>query len=240
MKRILHLLPTLCVLQICLYGADAAAQECPGRANLREIAVCLGRDRCDREIAIDDLDSGDCERSIAVWWRDPLGQSAVIRDGKMCQSQRRHRDPNFVHGLLLPIQHISTERICGVEDEKLYADSSPYRAIWQSAWDAALLKLGEEEIALVINPSTIRGEGHLHIHIVRWNGVALPMSSTTSLANLDNVWREAEAFALSKGIAEKNYGILVLKSGGAFQMLVEPGRPINAQNPEKKYTRYED
>ena len=240
MKRILYFLPALCVLQVSLYGAAAATQECPGKANLRAIAVCLGEDRCDREIPIDDLASGDCPKTIAVWWKDPVRQFAAVRDNKMCFSQRQHRDPAFIHGLLIPIQRAFTEQVCGVEDEQLYAASSPYRAIWQAAWNAALLKLREEEIALVTNPRTIRSEGHLHIHIVRRNGVPLSTSSTTSLRDLDDVWREAEAFALSKGITDKNYGILVLKSGGAFQMLVEPGRPTNAENPEKKYTRFED
>jgi len=222
------------------WSLEAPAQQCPppdpARSHLERIADCLHQPSCDRQIGQENLDDKDCVGSIYKWDQDPQGKFVAIRDIKMCQVRRKVHDPHFVHGLLMPFEHV-----CGIEDNKLYDDSFAYlRSMWKVGWEIALNKLPEEEIALVVNPPTIRSEDHLHIHIVRRNGLALPPTWVRPLDNLDDVWRQALSFARGKGIMDNNYGILVCKSAGQFRLLVEAGRPVNQQNPEKKYTQYED
>jgi CDP-diacylglycerol pyrophosphatase len=219
-----------------LTGPVGWAQDCPPlnpvRGYLQAIADCLAAPTCARQVAQEDLGRG-CEQTVYVWARDPDRRFVVIRDLKMCQSRREVHDPQFVHGLLIPIEHV-----CGVEDRKLYEDSFAYlRTMWKLAWQTALRRLPAEEIALVVNAPTLRSEDHLHIHIVRRNGVGLPQQWVQHLVNLDDVWGEAETFARSRGITDRNYSILVCKSDGGFEMLVEARRPVNQQNPERKYTQ---
>ena len=78
--------------------------------------------------------------------------------------------------------------VCGVEDPQLYIVDSPQAKLWQDAWDAARRSLPEEEITLVINPPTLRSQTHLHIHIVRGNGVPFPPGSVVALENLADAW----------------------------------------------------
>jgi len=239
-RRALGLLLALGAVQSCLFESNLWAQQCPAadpaRAQLEQIIDCLRKPVCERQIPEEKLEDELCVSSIYKWDEDPEKRFVAIRDIKMCQSRRRAHDPQFVHGLLMPLQHV-----CGVEDNKLYDDSLTYlRSMWKRAWEVALSKLPEEEIALVVNPPTIRSQDQLHIHIVRRNRVSLPTDWVKPLDGLDDVWRQARSFARTKGISDSNYGILVCKSHGRFEMLVEPGKPLNQQNPERKYTRYED
>ena len=166
-----------------------------------------------------------------MWARSADRRFIVIRDLKMCEEKEHPHDARFVHGLAIPLT-----RVWGVEDEQLYA-APEYNGIWQLAWDTALAQgLREDEIALVANPPEVRSQNQLHIHIVRRNGAALP--PTIALPDLRNVWQRAAEAAQQKkaGIGCRNYGILILKSGDGFRMLVEA--PVRGRNPEERYTVY--
>ena len=55
--------------------------------------------------------------------------------------------------------------------------------------------MGEADPALVIKPPSLRSQAHLHIHLVRRNGVALPPESLTPLDDLGDVWNLARLLA---------------------------------------------
>jgi hypothetical protein len=229
------------VLVLALLCAGAWGQACPvtpANDALRQIIQCLAGQDCRGRGVTETQNLGPgCEREIEVWSWHSGRQSVAIRDRKMCLSRRRAQpDMRFVHGLLLPLRPL-----CGVEDPQLYAADSPSRPLWRDAWDAARLRLPEEEAMLVINPPTLRSQTHLHIHIVRSNGVAFPAANSQPLAGLDEVWNAARAFARDRlSITDGNYGVALRKHGAGFEMLVEAGLPVNMRNPESRYGIDED
>ena len=222
-------------------AASASGQSCPvtpPNDALRQITQCLaGQDCRGRSVTLQPNLGPGCEREIEVWSWHSDRSSVTIRDRKMCLSRRKAQpDMRFVHGLLLPMAPV-----CGVEDPQLYVVESPLAKLWQDAWDAARRTLPEEDITLVINPPTLRSQTHLHIHIVRGNGVPFPPGSVVALANLADAWRAARAFAVEKlAVANGNYGIAIRKRGAGFDMLVEAGLPANTRNPESRYSIDED
>ena len=225
---------------ICL-GLPASAQSCPVTPEsdaLRQIVQCLGGQDCRRRTVVEGQNLGaGCDNQIEVWSWHSNRSSVAIRDRKMCLSRRKAApDAGFVHGLLMPMQPV-----CGVEDAQLYAPGSAFESLWRDAWDAARAKLPENQITLAINPPTVRSQTHLHIHIVRSNGLAFPPADTLTVDRLEDVWRVAAAFAHGKPTMNgRNFGIAVRKRGLRFEVLVEAGAPANLRNPEYKYSVYED
>ncbi len=222
-------------------AASVSGQSCPvtpPNDALRQITQCLaGQDCRGRGITEKPNLGAGCEREIEVWSWHSNRSSVAIRDRKMCLSRRNAQpDLRFVHGLLLPMVPV-----CGVEDPQLVSADSPLQSLWQDAWDAARRMLPEEDITLVINPPTLRSQTHLHIHIVRGNGVPFPPGSVVALENLADAWRMARAFAVEKlAVANGNYGVAIRKRGAGFDMLVEAGLPANTRNPESRYSIDED
>lgn len=222
-------------------AASATGQSCPvtpPNDALRQITQCLaGQDCRGRSVTEKPNLGAGCEREIEVWSWHSGRSSVTIRDRKMCLSRRKAQpDLRFVHGLLLPMAPV-----CGVEDPQLLVADSPLKALWQDDWDAARLRLPEEDITLVINPPTLRSQTHLHIHIVRGNGVPFPAANVVALDNLADAWRQARSFATGTlGVANGNYGIAIRRRGAGFEMLVEAGLPVNMRNPESRYSIEED
>ena len=224
-----------------LSGSDALAQSCPvtpASDALRQIMRCLAGMDCRGRTVLERENLGPgCEREIEVWSWYGARTAVAIRDRKMCHSRRKNPpDARFIHGLILPM-----DPLCGVEDPRLYAGGSPYRRLWPDAWDAARARLAEDEIVLVINPPTIRSQTHLHIHLLRTNGVDFPAGDRVTVDSLDDVWAAAERVRRAKAWSlARNYGIAVRKRGGAFEVLVEEGLPANSRNPEDRYGVAED
>lgn len=222
-------------------AGSASGQSCPvtpPNDALRQITQCLAGQDCRGRSVVEKPNLGPgCDREIEVWSWHSSRASVAIRDRKMCLSRRKPQpDPRFVHGLLLPMTPV-----CGVEDPQLLAADSPMKSLWQDAWEAARRYIAEEDITLVINPPTIRSQTHLHIHIVRGNGVPFPAASVVPLEDLADAWRKARAFATEKlSVGNGNYGIAIRKRGSGFDMLVEAGFPVNTRNPESRYSIDED
>jgi hypothetical protein len=229
------------VLLFVVFGSGSVrAQSCPVTPEsdaLRQITQCLGGGDCRRRTVVNAPNLGPgCDNEIEVWSWHSGRASVAIRDRKMCLTRRKAQpDLRFVHGLLMPMASL-----CGVEDPQLRAAGSPHAALWRDAWEAARLKLAEEDITLVINPPTLRSQTHLHIHLMRGNGVPFPPESTRRVATLEEVWIAAEAFARERGIGGSNYGIAIRKAGSGFAMLVEAGLPVHLRNPEARYAVFED
>jgi hypothetical protein len=233
-------IPLLMLLFVAFGCGAASAQSCPPTPDndaLRQITQCLGGGDCRRRTVVNAPNLGPgCDNEIEVWSWHSGRASVAIRDRKMCLSRRRSSpDMGFVHGLLMPMAPL-----CGVEDPQLRVAGSPHAALWRDAWEAARLKLAEEEITLVINPPTLRSQTHLHIHLMRGNGAPFPAEATRRVATLGEVWAAADAFARERGIAGGNYGIAIRKAGDGFAMLVEAGSPLNLRNPETRYAVFED
>lgn len=210
----------------------------PASDALRQITQCLAGGDCRGRTVRETENLGPgCEREIEVWSWHAARQAVAIRDRKMCFTRRKNPPTaGFVHGLLLPLPSV-----CGVEDAQLYGADSPFRGLWRDAWDAARLRLPESQIVLVINPPTIRSQTHLHIHLLRTNGVDFPAGDRVTVDSLDDVWAAAERVRRAKAWSlARNYGIAVRKRGGAFEVLVEEGLPANSRNPEDRYGVAED
>ena len=226
---------------LLVLATSASGQSCPvtpASDALRQITQCLAGQDCRGRSVIEKPNLGPgCEREIEVWSWHSNRSSVAIRDRKMCLSRRKAQpDLRFVHGLLMPMAPV-----CGVEDPQLTTADSPFRSLWQDAWEAARRFIAEEDITLVINPPTIRSQTHLHIHIVRGNGVPFPAASVVPLENLADAWRKARTFATEKlSVSNGNYGIAIRKRGSGFDMLVEAGFPVNTRNPESRYSIDED
>ncbi len=226
---------------LLVLAGPAAGQGCPvtpPNDALRQITQCLAGQDCRGRTVVEKPNIGPgCEREIEVWSWHSNRASVAIRDRKMCLTRRKAQpDLRFVHGLLMPLAPV-----CGVEDPQLTAAGSPFASLWQDAWDAARRYLADDEITLVINPPTLRSQTHLHIHIVRGNGVAFPAGSVVPLDNLADAWRLARAFATEKlAVGNGNYGIAIRRRGAGFDMLVEAGFPVNTRNPESRYSIDED
>jgi CDP-diacylglycerol pyrophosphatase len=139
----------------------------------------------------------------------------AIRDMQMCGCQA-----GFVSGLAMPRTWIS-----GIEDPR-----RP-EGIWPFAWDAARTRIGDEnQIGLVINPTTARTQLQMHVHLQRLrpevrasldSADAPPFQGTVvlRLPTLDAVFAAAEARVGAAGMAET--GILVARSrhGGWVALL---------------------
>jgi CDP-diacylglycerol pyrophosphatase len=176
----------LLALSSCAANHGVVAQRCEAvqavvakqRDNLTRLLPCLNDPACSSIVKTEDL-GRSCRSTTHVWARSADRHAIVIRDLKMCQMEAGPHDARFVHGLAMPLT-----RVWGVEDEQLYA-APEQNGIWQLAWDAALAQgLREDEIALVANPPTVRSQNQLHIHIVRRNGAALPLT----FATCGNAW----------------------------------------------------
>jgi CDP-diacylglycerol pyrophosphatase len=161
-----------------------------------------------------EIDCRTCRDTTQVWAESQ--EFVVIRDRKMCDCSA-----GFVHGLALP-----RSRVTGVED--------PGRpdGIWKFAWEAAVKRLKENEIALAVNPKGERSQDQLHVHIVRVRRETLPADPqrVARVDSLDRVW-----YAAARKAAEldwKDYGVLVAK-GAANEYLVV----VDDGSPEDKYTQ---
>ncbi|WP_243371603.1 CDP-diacylglycerol diphosphatase [Geotalea sp. SG265] len=155
-----------------------------------------------------EVDCNTCRNLTEVWAESK--EFAAIRDRKMCDCP-----PGFVHGLVIP-----RSRVTGVED--------PLRpdGIWQFAWDSAVKKLPEGEIALVVNPKKDRSQDQLHVHIVRVRRETLPSDPArmSLVHSLDRVWYEAARKAAE--LEWKDYGVLVTrKAGEGYLVVVDEGSP---------------
>lgn len=155
-----------------------------------------------------EIDCRTCLNTTQVWAESK--EFVVIRDRKMCDCP-----DGFVHGLALP-----RGRVTGVED--------PGRpdGIWKFAWEAALKRMGENDIALAVNPKRLRSQDQLHVHIVRVGRESLPIDPkrVARVDSLDKVW-----YAAARKAAEmewKDYGVLVTKgTGNGYQVLIDEGSP---------------
>ncbi len=161
-----------------------------------------------------ETDCRTCRNTTQVWAESK--EFVVIRDRKMCDCP-----DGFVHGLALP-----RKRVTGVED--------PERpdGIWKFAWEAAVKRLKENEIALAVNPKRQRSQNQLHVHIVRVRREALPTNPqrVARVDSLGKVW-----YAAARKAAEldwKDYGVLVTRgSENEYLVVIDDG------SPEYKYTQ---
>ena len=151
-----------------------------------------------------------CKNTTKVWAETQ--DFVVIRDHKMCGCPE-----GFVHGLAIP-----RARVTGIED--------PNRpdGIWRYAWEIAQRTINDPSvIALVVNPTRLRSQDQLHVHILRLTKDArqrfagLPVSR---LQDLDEVWRAAGQSAAEMNLDD--YGVLVAAHpDGGFLVRVEKGSP---------------
>ncbi|ACM21521.1 hypothetical protein Geob_3178 [Geotalea daltonii FRC-32] len=154
-----------------------------------------------------EIDCRTCRNTLQVWAESK--EFAAIRDRKMCDCPE-----DFVHGLVIP-----RSRVTGGED--------PLRpdGIWQFAWDTALKRLNEGEIALVVNPKLDRSQDQLHVHMVRVRRETLPSdpSRVGVVQSLDRVWYEAARKAAA--LEWKDYGVLVTKAANGYQVVIDKASP---------------
>lgn len=156
----------------------------------------------------DEIDCRTCRNTTQVWAESK--EFVVIRDLKMCDCP-----DGFVHGLALP-----RSRVTGVED--------PERpdGIWKFAWETAVKRLKENEIALAVNPKRQRNQDQLHVHIVRLRREALPTNpkKVARVDSLDKVWYVAARKAAE--LDWKDYGVLVAKgSENEYLVVIDDGSP---------------
>ena len=155
-----------------------------------------------------------CEKTSELWAE--TADYAAIRDIKMCNCPE-----GFVHGLVLP-----RTRVTGVED--------PHRpdGIWNFAWTVAARRIHDpSHICLVVNPSGMRTQDQLHVHIMRLQSDArqkLEKCSGVHITDLDTVWETAGKLAADNGL--RDYGVIVIQtSGGGYWVHIEK------ESPEREY-----
>lgn len=149
--------------------------------------------------------SRECRRTTEVWAATP--DYVAIRDIKMCGCGR-----DFVHGLALPRQPVA-----GLEDPRRPA------GIWSFAWGVARQRIADEgEIALVVNPPSLRTQDQLHIHLVRLkSGVRASLAAdSVRVQSLDDVW---EAAARRRAEIAADSGVLVARDGDRFLVFAGSG-----------------
>lgn len=159
-----------------------------------------------------------CKDTIEVW--EETTDFVAIRDVKMCGCK-----DDFVHGLAIP-----RSRVTGVEDSKRPD------GIWNFALGVAKKRIKEDAaIGLAVNPQGQRSQNQLHVHIVRLAPDArqrFAAAISAHVRSLSDVWNAAAEKAALAGL--QDYGVLVAKEPeGDFLVLIE------AQSPEKAYTRWQ-
>ena len=237
-----HTLAPVCLICVALSSHNGFAQpncevvqaEIKRQSSiLANIVKCLREAPCKTRVMVENL-RNNCRKTTYAWPGYPTERVVVINDIKMCIREGDSDDPTFVHGLVMPM-----ESVTGIEDDKLYAPDAAMNELWQVAWTEATKRLDEQEITLVVNPPTNRGQNHLHIHIARRNGTSLsPDAVVLNLPDLHDVWNRAQAEAQRHAFACRNYGVMVFKTDTSFGLLLEPADPIRDVNPEGKYTKY--
>jgi CDP-diacylglycerol pyrophosphatase len=159
-----------------------------------------------------------CRNTVEVW--EETTDYVALRDVKMCGCE-----DDFVHGLAIP-----RSQVTGVEDSKRSDE------IWDFAWGVAKKRIKEDAaIGLAVNPQGQRSQDQLHVHITRLAPDArrrFAAAISARVRSLSDVWNAAAEKAALAGL--KDYGVLVAKEPeGDFLVLIE------AQSPEKAYTRWE-
>ncbi len=155
-----------------------------------------------------------CEKTCQLWAE--TADYAAIRDIKMCNCPE-----GFVHGLVLP-----RTRVTGVED--------PHRpdGIWHFAWNVAAQRIHDlSQICLVVNPSGMRTQDQLHVHIMRLQTDArqrLEKFSGAHITDLNTVWKTAGKLAATAGL--NDYGVIVIQAAdGGYRVSIEK------ESPEREY-----
>jgi CDP-diacylglycerol pyrophosphatase len=242
LRTIRHAAATACLaVLLALCAAPAGAQ------NRRDIlwhivSQCLGREaaadcRAPPKAPLAGLAfktpaeaTAYCRGSSDVWGRKP-DQFVAFRDIKMCACPD---DRGFIHGLALPYT-----RVPGVE-----ASNRP-DGIWQFAWDVGVEKLGADQgqLALAVNPVSLRSQDQLHVHIVRLRPDYLKrieehprqILRTVRVKDLSRIWHEAPLPAESVFFF-RDFGVLVTGdgAGGWIVRLTSP-----SISPEDEYTVWE-
>lgn len=167
-------------------------------------------------------------RSGTDVWGEERGRFVALRDIKMCACPL---NTSFIHGLALPY-----ERVRGVE-----AVNRP-EGIFAFAWNIGIARLGAAEasnLALAVNPTGLRSQDQLHVHIVRLRAdfqqriAAQPAKVLRSvhLDDLSAVWRHAPP----PGGGINDFGVLITAdpAGGYLLRFTDPGI-----SPEDEYTQY--
>lgn len=164
-------------------------------------------------------------------WAQAEGRFVAFRDIKMCACPNNRE---FVHGLAIPFA-----RVPGVE-----AANRP-DGIFRFAWDTGLQRLGGKpgELALAVNPRSLRSQDQLHVHIVRLRADYMKQIAehprqilrTVRIKSLDQVWREAPLPA-DQVFWFRDFGVLITSDGadGWILRLTSP-----AISPEDEYTVWE-
>ena len=160
---------------------------------------------------------GECRKATEVWALS--ADYVAIRDVKMCGCPT-----DFIHGLVLPRYPVT-----GVEDSRRPA------GIWQFAWEVGSARMGEEGLALVVNPEQDRGQDQLHVHIVQLRqGILSDVTEHSAglVSHLAEVWQMAKQGAAARGLSD--YGVLVLQgAAGGFNVVV------TEKSPETAFTRWQ-
>ena len=160
---------------------------------------------------------GECRKATEVWALS--ADYVAIRDVKMCGCPA-----DFIHGLVLP-----RSTVTGVEDSRRPA------GIWQFAWEVGRARMGEEGLALVVNPEQDRGQDQLHVHIVQLRQCVLSAVAEHSaglVSHLAEVWQMAQQGATARGL--NDYGVLVVQGAtGGFNVVV------TEKSPETAFTRWQ-
>ena len=157
-----------------------------------------------------------CTKSTDVWAMNE--QFVAIRDIKMCGCS-----PGFVHGLVLP-----RAAVRGVED------AARPDGIWSFAWQIAKEHLPESPIALVVNPSRLRSQDQLHVHLVKLRpglDELIQRNTVDQVTDLADVWKIAASGASARGLDD--YGVLVTQSAAAMFAVV-----VTATSPEGMFTEW--
>lgn len=155
-----------------------------------------------------------CKKSTEVW--DESEDFVAIRDIKMCGCS-----DSFVHGLVMPKFPVT-----GVEDPRRPDE------IWAFAWNVAIHRMDEFDIALAVNSKNKRTQNQLHVHIVRLkSGITEKLKHMTVgyTTDLNQIWSIAAKAAEQAQM--KEYGVMVTASEhGRFAVV------ITAESPEGQYT----
>ncbi len=156
-----------------------------------------------------------CTRTTEVWAQTQ--EFVAIRDIKMCGCAR-----GFVHGLAMPRYPVT-----GSEDARR-ADG-----LWRFGWDAARGRIEDErEIALVVNPPSLRTQDQLHLHLVRLVPGArarIDGLRPARINRLDDAWFAAGQHAAERGLTD--YGVIVVQALDRGWLVA-----AEARSPEAEFT----
>ena len=151
----------------------------------------------------------------------------VIRNKTACGCA-----PDFVSGLAIPRTKVS-----GLED--------PRRpdGIWPFAWRVAVQRIGDkDEIALAVNPASLRSQDQLHVHLLRLNAEgrellsnpprSSPALQVVALKQIDEVFAEAARTVGEQALWHTGLLVARARSGDGWTMLLFDNRS------PKMYTRH--